>query len=370
MLIYETDGGEKIHRQNDSIIIYFPGPRRVVSSARLNGGYREDLEAVFNHHVPSGGHRPADLPGGSVQGYLEYVSNRLHLPVKRTAGLLTAADMENASIKTVAYRELTVTAVVTGGVEVNGGRAGDPARHYELDGEWTFVGGTINTILLINGNLPPQTLVRAVVTATEAKAASLQELAAPSRYSCGVATGSGTDQIAVIANPQCRHYFTDAGKHSKLGELIGKVVKETVKEALDKQTGLNPRRQKNFLVRLERYVVGPDDFWRQAQSDGVALSREQYLERLRSLAVNERLVALAAALLHLLDEHEWGLLSGETTLAVGRNFIRAYVPSAAVGEIEAGELPGSLLYMFIQAVNKIVMGEKHIFENEKVHQAN
>lgn len=357
MLIYETNSGEKIHRQNDSIIVYFPGLRRVVSTARLNGGCREDLEAVFNHHVPPGGHRPADLPGGSVRGYLEYVSNRLHLPVKRTAGLLTAADMENVSIKTVAYRELTVTAVVTGGVEVNGGRAGDPARHYELDGGWTFVGGTINTILLIDGNLPPPTLVRAIVTATEAKAAALQELVAPSRYSCGVATGSGTDQIAAVANMQCRHHFTDAGKHSKLGELIGKVVKETVKEALDKQTGLNPRRQSNFLARLERYVIGPDDFWRLARSGGVVLSREQYLERLRSLAADERLVALSAALLHLLDEHEWGLLSSETTMEVGRNFIRAYVPSAAVGEMEAGELPASLLRMFIQAINKIVRNE-------------
>ncbi|MDK2888624.1 MAG: adenosylcobinamide hydrolase [Thermoanaerobacter sp.] len=72
MLIYETSSGEKIYRRDDSIIVYFPGPRRVVSTARLNGGYREDLQAVFNHHIPPGDHKPADLPGGSVEGYLEY----------------------------------------------------------------------------------------------------------------------------------------------------------------------------------------------------------------------------------------------------------------------------------------------------------
>ncbi|AEG15731.1 protein of unknown function DUF105 [Desulfofundulus kuznetsovii DSM 6115] len=361
MLIYETSSGEKIYRRDDSIIVYFPGPRRVVSTARLNGGYREDLQAVFNHHIPPGDHKPADLPGGSVEGYLEYLTGRLNLPYRHTAGLLTAARMENASIKTADYRELAVTAVVTGGVEVNGGRAGDPARHYELDGQWTFVGGTINIILLIDGNLPPHTLVRAIVTATEAKAAALQELVAPSRYSHGIATGSGTDQIIAVSNVQCRHSFTDAGKHSKLGELIGRAVKVAVKEALDKQTGLNPLRQCNFLVRLERYVIGLDDFWRLAQSDGIGLPRELYLERLRRLATDERLVALAATLLHLLDEYEWGLLSGGATLEAGRNFIRAYVPSAAVDEGKGSEPVNYLIKMFIRAVNEIITKQEKAF---------
>lgn len=229
MLIFELCSGEKVYRRDDSIIVVFPGPRRVVSSARLNGGCREDLRAVFNHRLPGGYRRSADLPGGGVEEYLEHLAGRLALPHRQTAGMLTAAGMENVSVKTASYRRVSVTAVVTGGVEVNGGRAGDPALYYEEDGRWSLTDGTINIILLVDGNLPPYTLVRAVITATEAKSAALQELMAPSRYSRGIATGSGTDQIIAVANIQSPHCFTNAGHHSKLGELIGRATKDAVK---------------------------------------------------------------------------------------------------------------------------------------------
>lgn len=353
MLIYELCSGEKIHRRDDSIIVYFPGPRRVVSSARLNGGYREDLQAVFNHCLPTDYHRSSDLPGGSVEGYLEYLTGRLDLPQRHTAGLLTAASMENVSIKTLSYRQVTVTAMVTGGVEVNGGRAGDPSLYYEMDGQWTLIGGTINIILLIDGDLPSHALVRTIVTATEAKTAALQEVIAPSRYSHGIATGSGTDQIIAVSNTQSPYCFTNAGKHSKLGELIGKVTKDAVKEAIEKQTGLNPSRQRNFLVRMGRYVVGVDDFWRQAQSDGIGLHRGAYLEQLHHQATDERLVTLAATLLHLMDEYEWGLLSATAVIEAGREIIRAYTSSAVIDAAE-GEPTQYLVDLFIRTVNWII----------------
>ena len=41
--------------------------------------------------------------------------------------VITAADMENVSIKSATYSDTTVTAVVTAGIDENGGRVGDPA---------------------------------------------------------------------------------------------------------------------------------------------------------------------------------------------------------------------------------------------------
>ncbi|NPV28078.1 MAG: hypothetical protein HPY58_00195 [Firmicutes bacterium] len=69
MLIHEMRSGEKVFLRDDTIIVRFPGPRRVVSTARINGGHREDLQAVFNHHIPADC-KAGELPGGSAEGYL------------------------------------------------------------------------------------------------------------------------------------------------------------------------------------------------------------------------------------------------------------------------------------------------------------
>lgn len=358
MLIYELKSGEKVFRRDNTIIVDLPGLRRVVGTSRLNGGYREDLQAVFNHHIPPGNHKAEDLEGGSVEAYLEIMTARLGLPHRHTTGLLTAAAMENAAIRSKGFRDLEVTAVVTGGVEVNGGRAGDPASYYENNGRWVPVGGTINIILIIDGDLPPRTMVRSIVTATEAKTAVLQELMARSHYSRGIATGSGTDGIIVVANPNSGLRFTDAGKHSKLGELIGLVVKEATKEALEKQTGLNHRQQRNFLVRLERFGVTAEDFWQQALREGTSLTRDAYMERLNQLAVKDDLVVTAAGLLHLLDEQEWGLLPADAVVEVGSRLVQTQDPRPAVISCSAGgqdtDPAGRLISLFIGLVNRSI----------------
>lgn len=360
-VIYEMGSGDRVLRRNDTIIVEFSGPRRVVSTARINGGYREDLRTVFNHHIPPHKHKPVDLEGGSVEGYLAYLVESLGLPLRRTAGLLTAARMENAAIGTMNFRELEVTAVITAGVDVNGGRAGDPAPHYEINGLWSPAGaksevdGTINIMLFVDGRLPPHVLARSIITATEAKAAALQELMAPSRYSQGIATGSGTDQIIVASNSESPSCFSDAGKHSKLGELIGVVVKETTKEALERQTGLNPSRQGNFLARLERYGITADDFRQQAEKDGCALDRESYGKHLHSLAREDKLVALVAGLIHLWDEYEWGLLPAEAVAPVGRDMLRtcAGLPVAPL-PADLEDPVGYLKTLLIGVINNMV----------------
>ena len=308
----KTPGNEKVEYRETSLIVRFPGPRNVLSTSWLNGGYREDLTGIFNHQIPLAACDACHVNGG-VKTYLEGVAVSLSLDPATTTGLITRADMKNAAIVSESFRDVAVCAVVTAGIDKNGGRAGDPASYYENGDCFEPVGGTINTILLINAALPEYAMVRGLMTATEAKAAALQQLMARSLYSNGIATGSGTDMIAIVADPGSKIQLSDAGTHSKLGELIGKTVIQATLAALEKETGLSPASQCDALVRLSRYKVTEEvlrnivtELSPQDPSDPTA--KEQFFQQLRTWAKEPRTAARVAAALHIVDEAAWGLL--------------------------------------------------------------
>ncbi len=171
-----------------------------------------------------------------------------------------------------------------------------------------MINGTINTIVLINASLPAYTLTRAMMTATEAKTVAIQELMAPSRYSHGIATGSGTDMIAIVSNNTSKYELTDSGKHSKLGELIGTCVIEATKEALAKQSLLTPIYQRDFLVRLKRFGITEEHIWKAAcklQGDNC---EEHFRKELRRVTSIPTMVGVTSSILHIVDEVAWGLL--------------------------------------------------------------
>lgn len=308
----KTPGNEHVGHQDTSLVIRFPGPRNVLSTSWLNGGYREDLQAVFNHQIPLAACE-ACHSGGSVKTYLEGVAESLSLNPDKTCGLVTRAEMKNTAVVTETFRDLAVTAMVTAGIDKNGGRAGDPASYYENGDSFEPVGGTINTILIIGADLPEYTLARALMTATEAKTVALQQLMARSIYSSGIATGSGTDMIAIIADPASPLHLSDAGKHAKLGELIGRVVIAATTQALELETNLSPASQRDVLVRLARFGITDEDIWNCAIQEGLVNRagpdwRERFMHYLKQWTREPRAVAQAAAALHLVDEVEWGLL--------------------------------------------------------------
>ena len=304
----EISGGERIYRHKGSIVVMLPDGRSTLTTSWVGGGYREDLQAVFNHHVPKNKHSAKELEGGSIPAYMGFISTGLGLDPERSSGLLTAACMENAAIVTRSFRGVEVTAIVTAGIEINGGRVGDPASYYEENGTFQFIPGTINTILLVGANLSQHTMTRAVVTATEAKAAALQQLMAPSRYSQGIATGSGTDMIAVVADRTSPHCLTDAGKHSKLGEMIGLCVLEAIVKALELQSEMTALSQRDMLVRLERFGVDEDMYWKAASRIEGENRKAGFLRALRDVSRNPSLVGSTCAVLHVMDEISWGLL--------------------------------------------------------------
>jgi len=313
--------GDVAYRYDKSIVLVFSGRRKVLSTSLYNGGYHEDFEAVFNRDMTQGSGMPCESFAPTYVESMKIVAERLGLAPELTSGMGTAAHMENASIVSRSYKELTVTAIVTGGVETNGGRVGDPASYYKTAEKKC---GTINIMLVIDADLPPGILARALVTCTEAKTAALQELMAPSRYSTGLATGSGTDQTIVVANSESPLFFEGAGKHSKLGELIGLAVMVAVKEALKKQSGLTPAQQHDLLRRLRRFGVTEEALWQRYKEEAGAnaLIKAQFIAALEKMTAVPALFPLGVLFIHLYDEHLWGLLEKEETWEAAEKLLK------------------------------------------------
>lgn len=318
MLLGRYYDGVEVHREEKMIYARFLAPHRVISTCRAAGGIGDDLQYVFNHQScePSG--HQAALPPGLWRDplhYREMVAERHGLPADQCATLGTAANMHNAVIVQEAFRKHVVVAVATGGVECNAGRVGDPASSYEEEGEFLPLegpqppaAGTINTMLFIGQELTPGALVRSVVTATEAKTAALQELNVNSRYSSGLATGTGTDQIAVACRLGAGAPLTGAGKHSKLGELIGRTVKEAVTRTLALQNDLTPAGQRSVRIHLERFGASKQA-WPEAICSRLDQTRADLLRaNLVEIDRDPPTVAAVAALVHVWDKLAWGVL--------------------------------------------------------------
>jgi len=360
----KTPGKEQIEHRETSLIIRFPGRRNVLSTSWMNGGYRENLEAVFNHQISLEACEVCHAGDGSVQQYLNGVARNLNLDPETATGLITRAEIKNTAIVTESFRDLTVTAIVTAGIDKNGGRAGDPASFYENGDSVEPVGGTINTILLISANLPEYAMTRAVMTATEAKTAALQQLMARSIYSTGIATGSGTDMIVIVADPGSSQHLSNTGKHSKLGELIGLTVIRATTAALEMETGLSPESQRDVLVRLSRFGITEDDIWNVARtrcqkSRSEFILKEIFMTCLRKKAQGPELVARVSAVLHIIDEVEWDLLPEHEAKIVACRLIREgfSLEKSIGGERESGPAQESILNGLNSALSELVIRE-------------
>lgn len=322
MIIYHYLNGDELHYANKSLIIKMKGKRNVLSTAPHNGGYQQTLETVFNYDCKPDEGEDYSLKAPTYQEHMIILSSELGLNPNTTAGLLTAANMENRSIQIQTYEDLTVVAVVTGGIEVNGGRVGDPASFMEREEEYTpITAGTINIMLSIHANLSQGAIARALVTCTEAKTAAIQELLAPSKYSMGLATGSGTDGSIIITDPKSKLKLTNAGKHSKLGELIGKAVKKAVKEALKKQTKISPNYQHHILRRMDRFGINQESLWKEYKKITTKEDDSYFIQMLNDMAVQDHNLTYTSLYAHLIDQLMWGMISTEEAILAGNHLI-------------------------------------------------
>jgi len=323
----------EIYRGEKIIYGRFSEPHLVISTCRVNGGIREDLSYVANHQAcepkpcSDKGHGKC-LAVRDPEGYHRLVCEYHGLPPEETALLGTAANMTLAGLAQEEFSlpgtdRLLVFCVATAGVETNAGRAGDPAQVYEWEGRFLKVScednsppsdtqGTINIMLFINQELAPCALVRAVKMATEAKTTVLQELNVPSRYSSGLATGTGTDQIAVACRRTGQMPLRGAGKHVKLGELVARAVRQAVRQALARQNKCTPETIRYVPRLLERFGLGEETFF-QALAHILKDPLYSWLYKNRFAVLSDTLlVSQVLAYIHLLDQAAWGIIPRET----------------------------------------------------------
>ena len=325
--------GDEVYFYDKSIVICFQGKRKVLSTSLYNGGYHEDFTAVYNYDAKQGAGMPCEMLADNYVDHMQLISQRLALAPEKVSGMSTAASMENVAVETLKYKELTVTAIVTGGIETNGGRVGDPADYYRPQ-EKPVKYGTINIMLVLDCDLAPGTIARALVTCTEAKTAAIQELLEGSKYSQGLATGSGTDQTMIVCNAESELYLDGAGKHSKLGELIGKAVIAAVKKALAKQSGLTPALQHNAFRRLKRFGVQPGGMWEAFHSAQPAVIKPEYLVAAEKLACEETMLTFTSLYIHLLDQCAWELISPQEMQQAGQLLLDILATQYNVEKIE------------------------------------
>jgi adenosylcobinamide amidohydrolase len=212
--------GVEAEIKKGTLIIFSDKSLKTLSSALLGGGFNR-TRYIINHHVER------DFSHASPALYLKKTSQALGVK-ERLVGMMTAADIENLSVAAAKISRLKIATVITGGVS-NAAGAGE--RNVGRKGP-----GTINTILLIDGNLTEAAMAGTIITATEAKTAALLELEVKSVTDNGMATGTTTDAI-VVASTQNGSKIKYSGTATLLGELVGKTVKRAAKNAIKKQEG-------------------------------------------------------------------------------------------------------------------------------------
>jgi adenosylcobinamide hydrolase len=214
--------------KDDTLVVDLGKPRRVLSSAPRLGGLVM-ARSILNHQVPdhfvcdSEASREGRRPWGDPIRYLGLVAETLSAP-KPCVGLMTAVLMRQLIVLREQWEDLWVEGFFTVGV-TNAVRAGEPTVEHRKN-----AAGTINIILVTNAALSASAMVTLVQVATESKTASLLAHNVPSHSGRPGATGTGTDAVVVASGGEGRLRY--GGTHTKIGELVGRLVTRGIGQGL------------------------------------------------------------------------------------------------------------------------------------------
>lgn len=276
---------------NKTLVVNLNFPMTVLSTLE---GWRNNITTVGNHYTPPPTWMPGHLAG--INSLRTRILDAIGKKDEVTALLMTGADMDNLAVQTEKFKAMTVTTLVTAGVMSNAVRMGeDEGTFYEP--------GTINILILTNMRLTPRAMSRAIISATEAKTALLEDLDIRSEYAGAQhpATGTGTDNILVVQGQGCS--IDNAGGHAKMGELIAKAVYAGVKYAVAKQNGILPgrhviQRLKERNISIYAITAGAQCNCRQQKSEFNAM--------VEHLLLNKDIAGFMASALSLSDAYERG----------------------------------------------------------------
>lgn len=204
-----------ISMDDEALIVHSIEPMMAITSSITGGGILP-ARYILNMHVNKNYH--CNSPADDLVSFARSrgINESFH-------GFMTAVYLNKTKSVTLWEQDVTVTALVTAGVS-NATSAGisEPA---------SFAPGTINIILLVDANLTHAALVNAVITATEAKTASLHDknILTPNGLS---ATGTSTDAICIACTGRGES-MEYAGSATLIGWLMARTVRECLQEALE-----------------------------------------------------------------------------------------------------------------------------------------
>ncbi|MBR4244115.1 MAG: adenosylcobinamide amidohydrolase [Candidatus Methanomethylophilaceae archaeon] len=313
--------GITLLRQGRAMIALLPHDGfRVLSSGFTNGGYVDSPLAVVNVTSMGGKVEWSCMEGGlDTYDRVNYrYAEKLGLDPKRTVFHGTAAHMDNAAVsEAVSADGIKVSFMVTAGIRHNGGRAGDPAAYDESASSYEEKPGTIITFMAIDADLSDGDMFKAMLIATEAKSCVIQELQAKSLYSTKIATGSGTDQVAVISNKDSPNKISGMTRDSELAKAISQCMADTLRKAFDKQTGMNPESQWDPMLLMSRRKVDPMMIREEIRFPA---SYSELMGALNHLVADNFNTALLTALLNIADDIDAGLIEEKDGVDLAREF--------------------------------------------------
>ncbi len=235
-----------------TLVVDLVEPMRVLSTLE---GFRQGITCVGNHYLPPPTWNLVHRIG--VDKFDARIENLINRQPETTALLFTGADMKNLVQKTASFKEMKVVALVTAGVCSNALRMSvDKGNYYELSKPVKDEKpGTINILILTNTRLTSRSMSRALISVCEAKTAALQDLDIRSsvKPAFSQATGTGTDNIIVVEGRG--RTVSNAGGHSKMGELIAKAVHDGVIEAIKRQNRIYKGRSIFHRLRERRIEI-------------------------------------------------------------------------------------------------------------------
>ncbi len=304
----EMCSGITVHRQGRALLVMMPNDGfRSLSSGFTNGGYMESPQAVLNVSGIGGKVEYTTMEGGlaTYDRMNHMYASKLGLDPGRVVHQGTAASMDNAAISNEVSDDGTeVSLAITAGISHNGGRSGDPASYDESQSGTEEKSGTIISIMAIDADLSDSAMLQAMLILTEAKSCVIQELQARSLYSHGIATGSGTDQVTIISNKGSRKKIQSIDRDSGLAVAIARCMNSGLREAFDRQAGMNPETQWDALHLMSRYT-GRDEIREEMRFPA---RMEELLSALDALRKDPSIAAVTTVILNIADDVRNGLI--------------------------------------------------------------
>ena len=224
-IVYHTYKGI----QTNTLLVSFAEKRSILSTI---DGYRK-VNHVGNTYISHEMEKTV-MTIKDYQRFEKQLPLSLGIKPSQISFMSTGVDMDKLSVSEKSYKNLHVCCIATGGAKNNALRMGvDSGDWVETKNSFELSTGTINILLLTNVTLTTGAMARAIITATEAKTAALQDLRYMSTPSPQLqATGTGTDTMIVVSGTDPELTIRHTGGHTKMGELIAKATKEAVAQAL------------------------------------------------------------------------------------------------------------------------------------------